>query len=41
MTDPDRKPVGLLFAGDRGGKTGFANRIDLVLKRFNMTIDGE
>ena len=41
VTAPDRQPVGLLFAGDRSGKTGFANRIDFVLNRFNMTIDGE
>jgi hypothetical protein len=41
VTDPGRQPVGLLFAGDRGGKTGFANRMDLVLTRFGKTIDGE
>lgn len=41
VTDPGRQPVGLLFAGDRGGKTGFANRMDLVLSRFGKTVDGE
>lgn len=36
--DGTRKPVALLFAGD-GGHT-FGNRIDLVLARFGVTIDG-
>lgn len=33
-------PVGLLFAGNRSGKMAIANRIDLVLSRFGVTIDG-
>ena len=37
-TDPnEKKPVGLLFAGS--DTTTFANRIDLVLDRFGVTID--
>ena len=41
VTDPDAKPVGLVFAGDRRGKMGFANRIDLVFNRYNVMIDGQ
>ena len=41
VTDPDRNPVGLLFAGNRSGKLAVANRIDLVLAAFGVTIDGE
>ena len=41
VTDPDRNPVGLLFAGNRNGKTAFANPIDAVLEVFGVTIDGE
>ena len=41
VTDPDAKPVGLLFAGDNRGKLGFANRIDLVLEHFDVSMDGE
>ncbi len=41
VTDPDKQPVGLLFAGDRRGKMGFANRIDLVLDHFGLIIDGQ
>ncbi len=41
VTDPDRNPVGLLFAGNRSGKFAVANRIDLVLTQFGVTIDGE
>lgn len=41
VTDPGKQPVGLLFAGDRRGKIGFANRIDLVLEHFSIVIDGE
>jgi hypothetical protein len=41
VTDPGREPIGLLFAGSRSGKTAIANRIDLVLDRFNVHIDGE
>ena len=37
----DRKPVGLLYAGSGNGKMAVANRIDLVLTRFGVTIDGE
>ncbi len=35
----DLKPVGLLFAGNLTGKLAVANRIDLVLARFNVTVD--
>jgi hypothetical protein len=41
VTDPDRNPVGLLFAGNRSGKFAVANRIDLVLTRFGVTVDVE
>lgn len=41
VTDPGRNPVGLLFAGDNSGKFAVANRIDLVLQVFNVTMDGE
>jgi hypothetical protein len=41
VTDPERNPVGLLFAGTRSGKTAFANPIDAVLDSFGVTIDGE
>ena len=41
VTDPGRNPVGLLYAGTSSGRTAIANRIDLVLGRFNVTIDGE
>lgn len=41
VTDPDRNPVGLLFAGNRSGKFAVANRIDLVLTRFGVTVDRE
>ena len=34
----DRRPVGLLFAGTV--TTTLANPIDLVLDRFNVSIDG-
>jgi len=36
--DPRKKPVALLFAG--GDTYTLANRIDLVLNRFDVTIDG-
>jgi hypothetical protein len=36
--DANKNPVGLLFAGS--DTTTFANRIDLVLNRFGVTIDG-
>lgn len=41
VTDPEREPVGLLFAGNRSGKFAIANQIDLVLDAFGVTIDGE
>ncbi|MCH7920308.1 MAG: hypothetical protein IIC50_20285 [Planctomycetes bacterium] len=41
VTDPDRDPVGLLFAGNRSGKLAFANPIGLVLTAFGVTIDGD
>lgn len=37
----DRKPVGLLYAGNSTGKMAVANHIDAVLSRFSVTIDGE
>ena len=40
VTDPDRNPVGLLFAGSRSGKMAVANQIDLVLAAFGVTVDG-
>lgn len=39
VTDPGRAPVGLLFAGSRGGRIAIANRIDAVLSAFDVTID--
>lgn len=41
VTDPDRNPVGLLFAGNGSGQLAIANRIDLVLESFGVAIDGE
>jgi len=41
VTDPDRNPVGLLFASNRSGKVAVANPIDEVLSHFSVTIDGE
>lgn len=41
VTEPDRNPVGLLFAGNESGTYAVANRINLVLDRFGVTIDGE
>lgn len=40
VTDPERNPVGLLFAGTASG-VAVANPIGPVLTRFNVTIDGE
>ncbi len=40
VTNPGRQPVGLLFAGSSNGYT-FANRIDLVLAAFSVSVDGE
>jgi hypothetical protein len=36
--DANRNPVALLFAGD--GTRTYGNRIDLVLRRFHVSIDG-
>jgi len=41
VTDPGKNPVGLLFAGDSSGKYAIANRIDLVLGAFGVSVDGE
>lgn len=41
VTDPDKNPVGLLFAGNAFGTYAVANRIDLVLECFDVAIDGE
>ncbi len=40
VTDPGLNPVGLLFAGNRSGKTAFANQIGKVLDAFGVDIDG-
>jgi len=37
----DRRPVGLLFAGDELGTYTVANPIDAVLAAFGVTVDGE
>ena len=37
----DLNPVGLLFAGTSDGLLAVANRINLVLDRFNVSVDGE
>ena len=39
--DNDRRPVGLMFAGNSSGSLAVANPIDLVLSQFGVTIDGE
>jgi len=39
VTDPNRNPVGLLFAGTADGKWAIANPIEPVLTRFGVTID--
>ena len=41
VTDPGKNPVGLLFAGDSSGQWAVANRIDLVLSAFGVSVDGE
>jgi len=41
VTNPGRNPVGLLFAGNTSGTYAVANRIDLVLGAFDVTVDGE
>ncbi|MBE3108896.1 MAG: hypothetical protein IMZ46_00035 [Acidobacteria bacterium] len=38
--DEENNPVGLLFAGNGSGTMAIANRIELVLDRFGVTIDG-
>ena len=40
VTDPDKNPVGLLFAGDSSGKFAIANQIDDVLDALGVTVDG-
>ena len=40
VTTEGNHPVGLLFAGDNGGKHAFANPIDAVLTTFGVAIDG-
>lgn len=37
--DTDCNPVGLLFAGNGSGTMAIANRINLVLQRFGVTVD--
>jgi hypothetical protein len=39
VTDPGRRPVGLLFAGNEDGTLGVANRIGLVMRRFKVAVD--
>jgi hypothetical protein len=41
VRDPERNPVALLFAADSSGKFTIANRIDLVLSRFGVAVDGD
>jgi len=41
VTKTGLNPVGLLFAGSATGKYAIANPIDVVLDRFDVTIDGE
>jgi hypothetical protein len=41
VTDPGKAPVGLLFAGNANGRTAIANRIDLVLGAFGVSVDGK
>jgi hypothetical protein len=41
VTDPECKPVGLLFAGNPSGNLAVANRIELVLDRFGVNVDGK
>lgn len=40
VTSSASNPVGLAFAADNSGKFAVANRIDLVLQRFGVSIDG-
>jgi hypothetical protein len=41
VTDPDKNPVGLLFAGTSDGKLAVANPIGAVLDAFGVDIDSE
>jgi hypothetical protein len=41
VTDPGRRPAGLLFASNSAGNVALANEIDHVLDAFGVTIDGE
>jgi hypothetical protein len=41
VTRPDKHPVGLLFAGNKTGRTAIANPIDAVLASFGVSIDGQ
>jgi hypothetical protein len=41
VSESGAHPVGLLFAGDNSGKFAVANRIDVVLERFGVEIDGK
>jgi hypothetical protein len=41
VTDPSANPVGLLFAGNSNGTRAIANRIDPVLNRFSLAVDGK
>ncbi len=40
VVDESKGPKGLLFAGDRSGRYGIVNRIDLVLNQFERSLDG-
>ncbi len=40
VTDPGKEPVGLLFAGPRNGKMGFANQIEEVLDGLSSLVPG-
>jgi hypothetical protein len=41
VTDPGRRPAGLLFASNSAGTVALANEIDHVLDAFGVRIDGE
>lgn len=41
VTDPGRRPAGLLFASNAAGTVALANEIDHVLDAFGVRIDGE
>jgi hypothetical protein len=41
VTDPGRRPAGLLFASNSAGNVALANEIDHVLDAFGVRIDGE